>query len=307
MRNACRKDESRGGIRQCANMLCGRWEAYPREFAKCRRCRKAKYCGKECQSTAWSEGHRFWCSAKEDDDSGGGAGGATSASAGPSSETDGSAGAGGSARERRERRERERRERERERAGTVRAVQQQQQQQQQEAGMGPVYPDARQRLVVPPPPPPPTRGGSNATLRPAERAAYVQTQTQDPIGTPARARVTQQQVGFAPMGYDGFAVATAADSAGSGSGVGVVGAGRRRAETVTGASMVSGGGGGGGGPSVVHHLHGPGYHGRGAQGQGQGQRTNPLMQFVQPRGEAGPSRWRGEEGEDGDGDDMVLG
>ncbi|THH11760.1 hypothetical protein EW146_g7931, partial [Bondarzewia mesenterica] len=68
MRNACRKDDSRGGIRQCANMLCGRWESYPREFAKCRRCRKAKYCGKECQSTAWSEGHRFWCSAKDGDD-----------------------------------------------------------------------------------------------------------------------------------------------------------------------------------------------------------------------------------------------
>lgn len=49
-------------------MLCGRWEEYPREFAKCRRCRKAKYCGKECQSTAWNEGHRFWCSAKERDD-----------------------------------------------------------------------------------------------------------------------------------------------------------------------------------------------------------------------------------------------
>lgn len=49
-------------------MLCGRWEEYPREFAKCRRCRKAKYCGKECQSTAWSEGHRFWCSAKDGDE-----------------------------------------------------------------------------------------------------------------------------------------------------------------------------------------------------------------------------------------------
>jgi hypothetical protein len=48
-------------------VLCGKWETYPREFAKCRRCRKAKYCGKECQSTAWSEGHRFWCSAKEAD------------------------------------------------------------------------------------------------------------------------------------------------------------------------------------------------------------------------------------------------
>lgn len=49
-------------------VLCGRWESYPREFAKCRRCRKAKYCGKECQSTAWSEGHRFWCSAKDGDE-----------------------------------------------------------------------------------------------------------------------------------------------------------------------------------------------------------------------------------------------
>jgi hypothetical protein len=49
-------------------VLCGRWETYPREFAKCRRCRKAKYCGKECQSTAWSEGHRFWCSAKDGDE-----------------------------------------------------------------------------------------------------------------------------------------------------------------------------------------------------------------------------------------------
>lgn len=60
MRNACRKDEKRGGLRQCANMSCGIWETLPREFAKCRRCRKAKYCSKECQSQAWSEGHRFW-------------------------------------------------------------------------------------------------------------------------------------------------------------------------------------------------------------------------------------------------------
>ena len=51
-------------------VLCGRWETFPREFAKCRRCRKAKYCGKDCQSTAWSEGHRFWCSAKDPDDDG---------------------------------------------------------------------------------------------------------------------------------------------------------------------------------------------------------------------------------------------
>ncbi|SYW83724.1 related to SamB protein [Ustilago bromivora] len=67
MRNACRKDESRGGIRQCANMLCGKWEEYPREFAKCRRCRKAKYCSKQCQSKGWQMGHRYWCSAKTDD------------------------------------------------------------------------------------------------------------------------------------------------------------------------------------------------------------------------------------------------
>ncbi|GAA5902211.1 MYND-type zinc finger protein MUB1 [Sporobolomyces salmoneus] len=61
MRNACRKDEQRGGIRQCANMNCGRWEAYAREFAKCRRCRRAKYCSKACQSASWGNGHKFWC------------------------------------------------------------------------------------------------------------------------------------------------------------------------------------------------------------------------------------------------------
>ncbi|KAG2206977.1 uncharacterized protein EV154DRAFT_503360 [Mucor mucedo] len=61
MRNACRKDEGRGGVRQCANMQCGKWERFPREFAKCRRCRKAKYCSKACQSKAWADGHRWWC------------------------------------------------------------------------------------------------------------------------------------------------------------------------------------------------------------------------------------------------------
>lgn len=68
MRNACRKDDAQGGIRQCAYMSCGRWEKFPREFAKCRRCRKAKYCSKECQSKAWSEGHRFWCSLRSEND-----------------------------------------------------------------------------------------------------------------------------------------------------------------------------------------------------------------------------------------------
>ncbi|KAF7727662.1 hypothetical protein EC973_007320 [Apophysomyces ossiformis] len=61
MRNACRKDETQGGLRQCAYMHCGKWERYPREFAKCRRCRKAKYCSKICQSKAWGDGHRWWC------------------------------------------------------------------------------------------------------------------------------------------------------------------------------------------------------------------------------------------------------
>ncbi|TFK84270.1 hypothetical protein K466DRAFT_527585 [Polyporus arcularius HHB13444] len=125
MRNACRKDDSRGGIRQCANMLCGRWERFPREFAKCRRCRKAKYCGKECQSTAWSEGHRFWCSAKDPEDDGEHHHHGESSRAGANA---GVAGAGGAATradraERREAREREReRDRERERERQARAV-----------------------------------------------------------------------------------------------------------------------------------------------------------------------------------------
>jgi MYND finger protein len=60
MRNLCRKDDSRGGIRQCAYYQCGKWEQYTREFAKCRRCRRTKYCSKECQKMAWVY-HRHWC------------------------------------------------------------------------------------------------------------------------------------------------------------------------------------------------------------------------------------------------------
>jgi hypothetical protein len=60
MRNLCRKDDARGGIRQCANYKCGKWEELPRQFAKCRRCRRTKYCGKECQKSAWVF-HRHWC------------------------------------------------------------------------------------------------------------------------------------------------------------------------------------------------------------------------------------------------------
>src|SRR6266576_6389521 len=43
----------------------------PARVRQVSRCRKAKYCGKECQSTAWSEGHRFWCSARDTDEDGG--------------------------------------------------------------------------------------------------------------------------------------------------------------------------------------------------------------------------------------------
>lgn len=60
MRNLCRKDESQGGIRQCAYYNCGKWEEWPRQFAKCRRCRRTKYCSKECQKNAWIF-HRHWC------------------------------------------------------------------------------------------------------------------------------------------------------------------------------------------------------------------------------------------------------
>ncbi|KAI5296034.1 hypothetical protein KEM52_006005 [Ascosphaera acerosa] len=62
MRNLCRKDEKRGGIRQCAYYKCNVWEEYPRQFAKCRRCRRTKYCSKECQKKAWVY-HRHWCRA----------------------------------------------------------------------------------------------------------------------------------------------------------------------------------------------------------------------------------------------------
>jgi hypothetical protein len=60
MRNLCRKDDSRGGIRQCAYYKCGKWEEFHRQFAKCRRCRRTKYCSKECQKSAWVY-HRHWC------------------------------------------------------------------------------------------------------------------------------------------------------------------------------------------------------------------------------------------------------
>ncbi|CAI4709536.1 CIC_collapsed_G0042810.mRNA.1.CDS.1 [Saccharomyces cerevisiae] len=48
MRNSCRKNEILG-VRQCANFSCGKWEDFPRQFAKCRRCKRTKYCSRKCQ------------------------------------------------------------------------------------------------------------------------------------------------------------------------------------------------------------------------------------------------------------------
>ncbi|CAI5758188.1 unnamed protein product [Candida verbasci] len=60
MRNSCRRNELRGGVRQCGNLECGKWEKYPREFSKCRRCKRTKYCSRDCQMRAW-HCHRNWC------------------------------------------------------------------------------------------------------------------------------------------------------------------------------------------------------------------------------------------------------
>lgn len=60
MRNSCRRDDSKGGIRQCASFECGKWEEYPKQFAKCRRCKRTKYCSKQCQLKSWNY-HRNWC------------------------------------------------------------------------------------------------------------------------------------------------------------------------------------------------------------------------------------------------------
>ncbi|KAL1920499.1 uncharacterized protein VTP21DRAFT_876 [Calcarisporiella thermophila] len=61
MRNACRKDH--GGLRRC--MSCGKEEKRVREFAKCQRCGKARYCSRDCQFKSWGAGHRWWCVERE--------------------------------------------------------------------------------------------------------------------------------------------------------------------------------------------------------------------------------------------------
>ncbi|KAG5640868.1 hypothetical protein DXG03_006765 [Asterophora parasitica] len=323
MRNACRKDESRGGIRQCANMLCGRWEAYPRQFAKCRRCRKAKYCGKECQSIAWSEGHRFWCSAKDDDDAAAAAaaavagGGADSAAAGS---TGAAADASAARRERRERERARERERERERmllgaANATTAI-----------GDGLRGPGVGAPAPIPTPTTTATRPVHTAATRVAEpwpdqRAAqrmnarafhdlvppprtthheHPQQQLQpqphrhphphpNPIGTgaPRPPRDVREPrgpaSGFIP--YDPLADPN----------VGV----RRRAETVTGAIAPGVGVGLDGRMSAAHYPHGPGHgrmpHPHVAYFVPQGTVPGQQSAFVTGGG-AGPSRRRRAEG-----------
>lgn len=60
MRNSCRRNDLKGGVRQCGNLECGKWESYPREFSKCKKCKRTKYCSRECQMRAW-HCHKNWC------------------------------------------------------------------------------------------------------------------------------------------------------------------------------------------------------------------------------------------------------
>lgn len=60
MRNSCRRNDFKGGVRQCGNLECGKWENFPKEFSKCKKCKRTKYCSRECQMRAW-HCHRNWC------------------------------------------------------------------------------------------------------------------------------------------------------------------------------------------------------------------------------------------------------
>lgn len=60
MRNSCRRNDFKGGVRQCGNLECGKWELTPREFSKCKRCKRTKYCSRDCQMRAW-HCHKNWC------------------------------------------------------------------------------------------------------------------------------------------------------------------------------------------------------------------------------------------------------
>jgi len=40
---------------------CGKLERRPGEFSQCSRCKKTKYCGKDCQTKHWKAGHKKEC------------------------------------------------------------------------------------------------------------------------------------------------------------------------------------------------------------------------------------------------------
>ncbi|KAF8955693.1 hypothetical protein BDZ97DRAFT_1764590 [Flammula alnicola] len=61
MRNACRKDDSRGGIRQCANNISTR-------VCEMQAVQEGQVLWEGVPEHGWSEGHRFWCSAKDVDE-----------------------------------------------------------------------------------------------------------------------------------------------------------------------------------------------------------------------------------------------
>ncbi|KAI8867556.1 hypothetical protein GQ42DRAFT_114552, partial [Ramicandelaber brevisporus] len=49
--------------RRCVNFKCLKQEDKEQGFTlmRCKRCRKARYCSRNCQTDAWRDGHRFWC------------------------------------------------------------------------------------------------------------------------------------------------------------------------------------------------------------------------------------------------------
>ncbi|KAJ3355608.1 hypothetical protein GGF32_001878 [Allomyces javanicus] len=52
----------------CSNLTCARVECTDGEFARCGRCRAARYCSRACQAASWTRGHRHWCAGTACDD-----------------------------------------------------------------------------------------------------------------------------------------------------------------------------------------------------------------------------------------------
>lgn len=44
----------------CANSTCGKWEAFPKQFVTCARCKRARYCDQDCYVKSWDL-HLNWC------------------------------------------------------------------------------------------------------------------------------------------------------------------------------------------------------------------------------------------------------